>query len=87
MEPLVFTVDGDGNLQKLDDTGAPVPITSQFLWHGSPYHLTVKNLITVELPETGGHGSAVYWLCGIALMMTALLLYKLPMRKEDGISS
>ncbi|MEE0110874.1 MAG: InlB B-repeat-containing protein [Oscillospiraceae bacterium] len=87
MEPLVFTVDGDGNIQKLDDTGAPVPITSQFLWHGSPYHLTVKNLITVELPETGGHGSAVYWLCGIALMMTALLLYKLPMRKEDGISS
>jgi len=87
IDPLVFTVDGDGNIQKLDDTGAPVPITSQFLRHDSAYHLTVKNLICVELPETGGPGTAVYWLCGMALMLTALLLYKLPMRKEDCISS
>jgi len=87
IDPLVFTVDGDGNIQKLDETGSPIPITSQFLWHGSPYNLTVKNLISVELPETGGCGTPVYWLCGFVLMMTALLLYKLPMRKEERYSS
>ena len=87
IDPLVFTVDGDGRIQKLDDTGQPVPITGEFLKHPSAYNLVIKNLITVEMPETGGSGTPVYWLCGMALMLTALLLYKLPMRKEDLNSS
>ena len=76
-------VDGDGNIRKLDDTGQEVPITGEFLKHDSAYHLTVKNLIAVEMPETGGCGTYVYWLWGLALMLAALLLYKLPLRKED----
>ena len=83
IDPLIFTVDGDGNIRKLDDTGQEVPITGEFLKHDSAYHLTVKNLIAVEMPETGGCGTYVYWLLGLALMLAALLLYKLPLRKED----
>lgn len=82
VDPIVFSVDGDGNIVQWDEEGNQIPITSDFVVHNSPYHLTIQNLIAVELPETGGMGRQVYTLCGLALMLGALLLYFIPHRKE-----
>jgi len=87
IDPVIFTVDGDGNITQLDGQGEKIPFSGDFLLHNSPYNLTVRNLVAVELPETGGMGKEVYWWLGAILMLCPLLLYKLPRRKEDSDSS
>ena len=87
IDPVIFTVDGDGNITQLDGQGEKIPFSGDFLLHNSPYNLTVRNLVAVELPETGGMGKEVYWWLGAILMLCPLLLYKLPHRKEDSDSS
>lgn len=87
IEPVIFTVDGDGNITQLDSAGNPVPFGNDFLRNPSPYNIVVRNLIAVELPETGGRGQQVYMWLGLALMLSVLLLYKRSFRREGRNTS
>ena len=87
IEPVLITVDGDGNITQLDSAGNPIPFGNDFLRNPSPYNIVVRNLIAVELPETGGMGRQVYMWLGLALMLSTLLLYKRSFRREGRNTS
>jgi LPXTG-motif cell wall-anchored protein len=84
---IVGDVDGDGNITQLDEAGKPIAFGNDFLHNPSPYNIVVRNLIAVELPETGGMGRQVYMWLGLALMLSTLLLYKRSYRKEGRNTS
>ena len=87
IEPIIFTVDGDGNITQLDEAGKPIAFGNDFLHNPSPYNIVIRNLIAVELPETGGMGRQVYMWLGLALMLSAWLLYKRSYRKDGRNTS
>lgn len=47
------------------------------------YTITVNNTTGVELPNTGGPGTLLYTLSGIALMLGAALMYGFRMRRRE----
>lgn len=48
------------------------------------YQIKVKNNKLYELPSTGGPGTYVFTISGVAMLMTALLLFITNRRKEKG---
>ena len=47
------------------------------------YTVKVQNSTGVELPNTGGPGTLLYTLSGIALMLGAALMYGFRMRRRE----
>lgn len=87
--PVVITMDGDGNIRRVLDDGALAELYDPVIQITGPYNIRVINLQTTVLPETGGMGTDVYMRSGtlLILLAVALLLYKQKRRKEAADSS
>ena len=87
--PVILTMDGDGNIRKVLDDGTLAELYDPVIQVTGPFNIRVTNLKLTALPETGGVGSYVYMQGGLLLMISAaaLLLYKRKRRKEGTDSS
>ena len=72
---IVF-YDSEGNIITL-----PNAVVGEYISSGNYLMLTVKNLYGYTLPSTGGTGTLIYMLCGLALVL-APLVYGFSLRRK-----
>ncbi len=71
---LIQELDHDGYAVFMNDV--PVDHTTVKLTHttGAPHYVLCRNVHGLTLPETGGHGTAVYFAAGAFLVVTASVM-------------
>ena len=84
-EPIRITVNGNGVSAQRGTTGEAITVTPDKGTGSTVYVLEIFNSKGIMLPETGGSGTEVYTLGGLAVI-AASLMYGLGMRrrKEKG---
>lgn len=88
-EPVVLTMDGNGNIRKVLADGSFAQLNDPLVQITRPYNIQVINLKMAPLPQSGGEGIMVYLQSGTALLVAAaaLLLYNINRRrKRKGVS-
>ena len=73
-EPVAVTVSADSHLD--DDPATPETVEGT--------SVTVKNSAKFLLPATGGMGTAIFTIGGVAIICFALVIFAFPARKKEN---
>ncbi|MBQ6482839.1 MAG: LPXTG cell wall anchor domain-containing protein [Anaerolineaceae bacterium] len=80
---LVVSADGVSYIQADYNSGQPQTATATTTDATITYTITVANTSGYELPNTGGSGTTLNYLGGIALLLTAAVMYGFRMRRRE----
>lgn len=79
---IYFTISVDGVVTWTDENGNTINSQSMIEYNSTDKTFVVGNTPGVELPSTGGPGTAVYLAAGIALMALALILAQIRRKRS-----
>lgn len=82
---LVETAAPEGFNKLLQPVAVEITATSHITGEAEGSYVTVKNSAQFQLPETGGAGTAVFTLCGVAIIFSAAAMFFLLREKRKSV--